>query len=820
MTSRENPFSQRYCQFISRKAWLVLIAALALFAGAAALASRLELRTSFSELLPSNDPGVVALDKTQARMGDMTLLLVGVRSPDKEANLRYADLITEKLRALPKSVVQLVAYNVRDLRSFFEVNRLMYLGENDLEDIHDRLRREITKRKNPAFVSLSEDEETVDQMKERIAKKDWLGGRFPGGVFSNQDGSYVWIAALPPGGIFGERAGEALFKEANRLIREHDPKQFHPQMVAHVGGPVASMIASRAAVESDILWVTVSCLVIVAFSLWIYFRNWRAIPLVTLSAVIGTVAAFAMAELLFGYVNSSTAFLGSIILGNGINYGIILIARYQELRAEGLPTDKALPAALAGVMRGTGVAAVCASAAYATLMLTSFRGFYQFGVMAAFGVLFCWVFTFTVLPALFFIMDRRSTKLSARAPVSFTFLRGLLAHPGRVAVVASVLTAVCGYGLLHFVNAPFEYDFRKLNTSLRTTQDAQAFENNLDDLFGRWPSPTIILADTVAETESIREAIFKQDASTGDKRVIGQVATVYDLLPGTPEVQERKLATLAKIRKLVHDPAMDLLDENQRNQLKALDPPLSLRVLQPEDLPPLARRPFTEADGSVGRVVLVYPVDHGLSVWNGKDLLLISRVLQNLRLEKEQKTIQTSGSAVVFSSMIRSVLRDGPIATAASLAVVLLLTVLIMRPFSAAVAAMATLLVGIVWMVGGAGLAQVKITFLNFIALPITFGIGAEYGLNVAARHRQDRDMLKAVVSTGSAVAVCSWTTIVGYGSLLAASNRALQGFGIMAILGELACISAAIIALPALMLWRERRKAVVSEGTRAAGAS
>ncbi len=104
--------------------------------------------------------------------------------------------------------------------------------------------------------------------------------------------------------------------------------------------------------------------------------------------------------------------------------------------------------------------------------------------------------------------------------------------------------------------------------------------------------------------------------------------------------------------------------------------------------------------------------------------------------------------------------------------------------------------------------------------MPITFGIGAEYGLNVAARHRQDRDMLKAVVSTGSAVAVCSWTTIVGYGSLLAASNRALQGFGVMAILGELACISAAIIALPALMLWRERRKAVVSEGARAAGSS
>jgi hypothetical protein len=100
----------------------------------------------------------------------------------------------------------------------------------------------------------------------------------------------------------------------------------------------------------------------------------------------------------------------------------------------------------------------------------------------------------------------------------------------------------------------------------------------------------------------------------------------------------------------------------------------------------------------------------------------------------------------------------------------------------------------------------VRITFLNFIALPITFGIGAEYALNVVTRYREERDIRKAVVSTGAAIALCSWTTIVGYGSLLAARNHALQGFGAMAILGEAACLTAAIIALPAVLLWRQTR--------------
>jgi hypothetical protein len=123
-----------------------------------------------------------------------------------------------------------------------------------------------------------------------------------------------------------------------------------------------------------------------------------------------------------------------------------------------------------------------------------------------------------------------------------------------------------------------------------------------------------------------------------------------------------------------------------------------------------------------------------------------------------------------------------------------------MRPLRVAGWALVTLLVGTLWMVGAAGWAGVRITFLNFIALPITFGIGAEYALNVVARTQQDRDVAQAVASTGGAVALCSWTTIVGYGSLLAAQNQALRGFGAMAILGEAACLAAALIALPAAL--------------------
>jgi len=809
MSSSTDSRSVRYCQFVSRRAGAILLVTLLIFAVAAALASRLELKTAISELLPSDDPGVVALEKTQKRLGDMSLLLIGIRSPDHAANLRYADLLTQKLQELPKSTVALATYHVRDLKGFFEKNKWLYISENDLTSIRDRLRSEISRRKNPLLVDLSDDdEESVDAMRDRLTKHDNLGGRFPDGVFTNQDGSYVWIAALPPGGIFGEHGGEGIYQAAARLIRENDPHAFHSQMDAFVGGPVATAIATRKAVESDILWVTVTCLVIVALSIALYFRRLRSLPLIATSAVVGTVMAFAVAELAFGYVNSSTAFLGSIILGNGINYAIILMSRYEECQATGASTFESMERAIAGVTRGTGVAAVCASAAYATLMLTKFRGFYQFGVMAAFGVLFCWALTFTVLPSIFFMLDRRAPakkQRPSRAPLNLSFLgRWLSRHPRSIAIVAAALTVFCGVGLLHFAGAPFEYDFRKLNANLQSTEDSRQFNQSMEKLFGRWPSPIIVLADNIGEVESIRASILRNDQS---EHVIGQIITINDVLPGTAEAQTRKLVLLKDIQKLTHDRALTALNEKERKQIAQIDIAEDLRLLTPADVPVLARRPFTEADGTIGRVVLVYPIEQHLSVWNGRDLLRIAHVLQYLPLPEHNKTISTSGSAVVFAGMIRSILHDGPLATAASLIVVLLFSFLIMRPRSAALAAIATLLVGVVWMVGIAGTAEVKITFLNFIALPITFGIGAEYGLNVAQRYRDDRDMVKAVGSTGAAVALCSWTTIVGYGSLLAASSRALRGFGLMAILGEISCLAAALLALPAIILWRQQRR-------------
>jgi predicted RND superfamily exporter protein len=136
------------------------------------------------------------------------------------------------------------------------------------------------------------------------------------------------------------------------------------------------------------------------------------------------------------------------------------------------------------------------------------------------------------------------------------------------------------------------------------------------------------------------------------------------------------------------------------------------------------------------------------------------------------------------------------------------MVVLLLRRARSIALVLLSLVVGVIWM-GGAGAALgLKLNFLNFVVLPITLGIGVDYAVNVFARLEGERPeaIPHALAETGSAVALCSSTTIIGYSSLLIASNGALRSFGKLADLGEIACLVSALLLVP-MITWTGRRQ-------------
>ena len=63
---------------------------------------------------------------------------------------------------------------------------------------------------------------------------------------------------------------------------------------------------------------------------------------------------------------------------------------------------------------------------------------------------------------------------------------------------------------------------------------------------------------------------------------------------------------------------------------------------------------------------------------------------------------------------------------------------LVLRARIASLYVIGSLVVGVLWLAGAAMLLHVKVNFCNFVAYPITFGIGVDYAVNVMTRYVQD----------------------------------------------------------------------------------
>ena len=96
--------------------------------------------------------------------------------------------------------------------------------------------------------------------------------------------------------------------------------------------------------------------------------------------------------------------------------------------------------------------------------------------------------------------------------------------------------------------------------------------------------------------------------------------------------------------------------------------------------------------------------------------------------------------------------RDGVIASSAAFLGVVAVVVMLLRGSRSTLLVIGSLLLGVLWLAGLMMGLGIRINFANFIAFPITFGIGVDYAVNIVSRWELDgrRSMADAVRTTGA----------------------------------------------------------------------
>ncbi|MBX3227704.1 MAG: MMPL family transporter [Labilithrix sp.] len=806
----------------NRRPFLVVGGALLLMIASWWYASRLQIRSDVMELLPRDSPGFMAFERRLERVGGGATIFVLVESPERAANERFVDELHAAIdKSELRSSISSIESGTKDTRAFFEDNKWLYASLEDLEEADNKLDRQIA-IKSGMVEDLEGDSDAtaehalgMDEFEERFEKKVKERDEFPTGYFANPAGTQLAMRIFTTASGMGGTNDERIIDQLQELISNLKPASFHPEMKIGYGGDIPNAKAEKdSLVQEALIGTVIAAVLILGGVIWFYGSPW-ALILVGFPPLFGVGCAYAFATYQYGYVNSSGAFLGAIILGNGVNYPIVLYSRYKEFRARGMEPDFARREAVWNAFRAELVGSAVASIAYGSLTVTRFRGFSQFGVIGFVGMLLVWISMIPCLPALVVLVERLQARMPAflrekpavlgedesRGPIA-SWVGDLTAKYPRVFVgVATAITLVAAFKLPTFLKDPWEYDFDKLGSQVARKGGAFQVTTAVDLIFGKGTKldGSLVLVDKIEQAPLVKARILDKDRLDREGALIDDITTIDDFLPGAVDLQTKKLEVLERIRERLTPRVLARLTEEEQQKITKMIPPETLKVLHPEDLPRLLKSRFSERNGTVGTVLYIR-YKEGVSRNDGHNLLRMAAALEGIVLPDGTR-VDTASRATVFAEMIRSLERDGPLATFVAFAAVCVVVVVATSSIKGAVSVLVSLIIGVVWMLGGAAWRGAHLNFLNFIALPITFGIGSEYPFNIFDRSRLlGQDVTRALKLHLGAVTLCSYTTTVGYASLLFADNQALRSFGHLAIAGELTCLVVALFFLPSLL--------------------
>jgi predicted RND superfamily exporter protein len=789
------------------------------------LASRMTLKSSLTALLPSSTRSVKDLNAIEGRARRFGTVHVLIQAPDPATRERAGTLLAERLKTdLPKDLVAQLIIDDGPQQRYAWDHRFLFADLKDLEAARDALAQRIDQAKleaNPLFIQLDDepadpDHDKLAELEKRLADLEAKATHPTPQISTNGNMQIISIQTT-----FGpsDVADAHLLLHAVRRSADRVRGDVGPAVTFGITGNITMAVYEHDSVLDGMATSAIVTIFLCAIGLMLFYRVGRLVLAILWALAAGVAATFAMAWATVGHLNVMTAFLFAIVVGNGINPGMVLAARYlDELRRVDHTSDArdALTRAISGALAGTFAAMATSSVAYLSLLVTDFKGFRQFGAIAGFGMVLTWLTTFTILPALLYIMARRgwirpSKPSKAGEVLAKTFNERYRMH---VLGLGAALTAVALLVSVRYIASdPFTRDWRDLQSSNAAIESTRALDGTIRTNFdtrGFWTGQAYQVAIAVAHREDVAPTVkaikFAEQMRPQNLRWLRDVRSIDDLLPAD---QDAKLAVLADIRSRIDDPNLQAtLDEDDKARILKVRPPEDLKKMNDNDVPAELGWPFIERDGTRGRIIVLRGATR-FDSFNVQDRPTFAAEVRGVDLPPGALV---AGESLVVADIIQSMEEDAPKIIAFALLGSMLMVVVVLGFRRHGLVTLACGVAGVIVMIAACALAGLSVHFLDLIALPITIGIGIEYAVNLAAREREEGHLggKHLVATTGSAVLLCSYTTSVGYGTLLLSANGGIRSFGLAALLGEVACIVMALIVAPSWLSWlRERRRQI-----------
>ena len=499
-------------------------------------------------------------------------------------------------------------------------------------------------------------------------------------------------------------------------------------------------VDDKEVIQRDIARLSLLALGLIVLIFLLSFRS-LARPLLAAVALVAAVLwTLGLVSLYPGHLTLLSAFFASILFGIGIDFGIHLVGRIEELRSGSTDPVHYLPQAVADLARGLWTSAATTATVFLAMQLSGFKGFAELGLVAGVGVLLCLVSMVTVFPALLVVVgpdNKLDQPTVAAVPSGSGSLHRLLTGLQRPwLAVMLALAAIAGA----LVTSPaFDGDYLELQPA---DSEAVRLERRMVEESDYSPQ---FAAFTAANEQRARALVTSLHAS----EVVGAVRSAL-----TVDLQ----AALAE---------------------------------EDASASSLFRQMLIEPEGRLA--VYAYPLD---DVWGAASQARFLQAMQALDPE-------VTGMPFLGSFMIERSKHALEVTAALAFCLLAFWLWLDFRRLSWTLLAAAPTVLALGATLGLMRLLGMTFNPLNVMALPVILGLAIDDGVHMVHRLRAEHgDLERCLRGTGRTITVTTATTVAAFGVLALTSHRGLASFATLLAMGVASAWLSTIIVTPRLARW------------------
>jgi len=574
-----------------------------------------------------------------------------------------------------------------------------------------------------------------------------------------------------------------IVSEVRRLLEENPG----PEEVS-LGGLPYTRFEVSASIKSDLSRLLPLGLLIMLIFLFVCFRQVRGVVLPFLVVIMSIAFSMGLISLLGWKIQVITVLLPVMLIAIANDYGIHLIAKYQEYNTDGNPyTSKDLAKnvflSLSRPVVLTGLTSIAGMLCLLGHIIIPAR---ELSVLAAAGILFALTASLLFIPAVLSLLPKARPVVKAGdasgRKQTFERLLGVLgrqvtAFPKAIIIVSLSLAVVTSVGILFVVI------------------DTDPSNYYMPD------HPVARSADLVNEylggAQNI-SVVFEGDIK--DPRVMRKIDAMEQELLGWPDVGNTSSIArmLRQMSRALHDPGEEGYDRipDTRNGVAQYFELYSMSG-DPDDFEKMVDFPYEHA-----------MISARLKTSSTKKLDAILGQIDKMVMDDPDVKLVGGFGAILLELAIGVV--NGQILSLilAILVVGALLMLLFRSPAAGAIAAI-PLALSMAVLFGLMGFFGIELNVATALLSSIMIGVGVDYTIHYLWRYREERrrgkepdDAVKiTLTTTGRGIIFNALSVVIGFSVLMSSGFMPVRFFGFLIVVSILSCLVGALVLIPALCL-------------------